>query len=404
MYPRLCLAVGLGISAVAARGQALKEGDVVPAFTLSQVVNRASGAFTSTEAKGKVLIVEFWGTWCGPCIPALVHLDSLQQAFPRDIQVIGVADDSEQRLRTFLARRPVQTALAAAADHSLPIYQYFPHNMVPHTIVIGKDQRVLAITRPGELTATALQSILAGKQVALQVKHDVMVANPLVFFPADTATQFAVSVRPYLQGQGSQLRRDQTPGLQGRRLTAINMPVATLFQEAYGLSHLRLRSSLPSTQTSQEPANLVCVDLIVPPTEKMRLLEHLREELPRHFPVQARTLRETRPVYVLRQRKSANQWPQSSKPESGMFSGRGLEIEGGRVELLREFLENMSSKPVVDETGLTGYYDLKLELQPEDGRAEIQKRLHKMGLELQEASREIEVLHLSTSATSTTAH
>ncbi|MBX0292919.1 TIGR03435 family protein [Hymenobacter sp. HSC-4F20] len=398
MYPRLFLLGGLWACPALAFSQALHEGDIVPDFTLSQVVNRSTGSFTSTEAKGKVLVVEFWGTWCGPCIPPLLHLDSLQRAFPQELQVVGVADDSEQRVRTFLARRPVQLPLAAAPTHTEAIYRYFPHNTVPHTVVIGKDQRVLAITRPEQLTATALRDILAGKPAALQTKHDVVVKDPLVFFPADTATQFAVSVRPYLQGQGSQLRRDQTPGLRGRRLTAINMPIETLFRQAYGVSHLRLKNELPALQTSREPANLVCFDLVVPPPEAPRLLQHLRDELPRHFPVQARLVPETKPVYVLRQSKSRKPWPGSKKPENGMWSGKGVDLEGSRIEMLREFLENMSSKPVVDETGLTGRYDIKLELQPEASRADVLASLQQLGLELQETTRKIDVLHLSPAA------
>ncbi|WP_139920256.1 TIGR03435 family protein [Hymenobacter sp. DG01] len=395
MYPRVCLLAGLCAGPALVFGQALREGDLLPPFTLSQVVNRSGGGFSSTEAKGKVLVIEFWGTWCSPCIPALLHLDSLQQAFPQQLQVIGIANDSEQRLRTFVARRPVQLPLAALPDQNAPLYRHFPHNSVPHTVVIGKDQRVLAITRPDQLTTTSLRAILAGKNAKLQAKHDVVVKDPLVFFPADTATRFAVSVRPYLQGQNSQLRRDQTPGLRGRRLTAINVPVETLFREAYGMSHLRVKNELPALQVSQEPANLVCLDLIVPTADKAHLLRHLRQELPRQFPVQPQLVRESRPVYVLRQSKSRQPWPESKKPESGMWSGKGLEVEGGRVEMLRDFLENMSSKPVVDETGLLGRYDIKLELQPEANRAEILKSLQAMGLELEEATRKIEILQLS---------
>ena len=387
-------AVLLLASPVAAlRAQGLREGDQVPAFTLA-TLNSPRPSFTSTEATGKLLLVEFWGTWCGPCIPALLHLDSLQQAFPGQVQVVGVADDSEARVRTFLQRRPVQIPLAPLPDEQAPLYRYFPHRTVPHTVVIEPTGKVLAITEPGQITPAVVRQWLAGQSAAVEAKHDEL-RNPLSFFPADTSTQFALNVRPYLTGLGSQMRRDQTPGLRGRRVTFINTSLQNLVQQVYNVSHLRVKNQLPASRNKFEPANLFCVDVIVPREQAGQLLERLRPELGPRFGLQVSVRPESRPVYVLRRLPNAPAWPPSGKAEQASWSGKGLEAEGSRVEMLRDFLENLASKPVVDETGLAGRYDIKLALQPEDKMPEIGQHLQKLGLVLEEATRPIEVVYMA---------
>ncbi|AHJ96629.1 hypothetical protein Hsw_1034 [Hymenobacter swuensis DY53] len=382
---------------VTLQAQGLHEGDQVPAFTLA-TLNSPRPTFTSSEAAGKLLLVEFWGTWCGPCIPALLHLDSLQQAFPTQLLVVGVAADSEARVRTFLQRRSVHIPLAPLPDEQAPLYRYFPHRTVPHTVVIGPTGKVLAITEPRQITPAVVRQWLAGQRAAVVVKHDEL-RNPLSFFPADTSTRAALHVLPYLTGVGSQMRRDQTPGLRGRRVTFINTTLQNLVQQAYHVSHLRVQNQLPASRNKFEPANLFCVDVIVPRAQAGQLLERLRPELGPRFGVRVSVRPESRPVYVLRRLPNAAAWSPSSKAEQASWSGRGFEAEGGRVEMLREFLENMASKPVVDETGLTGRYDIRLELQPEDKMPEVKQHLQKLGLTLEEATRPIDVVYMAEAKT-----
>lgn len=68
--------------------------EVAPDFTLESLSN---GAVTLSQFQGKTVIVDFWATWCPPCIFQVPELNKLQQAHRAagDVVVIGVAVDVE---------------------------------------------------------------------------------------------------------------------------------------------------------------------------------------------------------------------------------------------------------------------------------------------------------------------
>ena len=165
------LGLTLSLPSLTATGQtALKIGDSLPDFTLNQVVNSKTGTFSPAEARGKVLVLEFWSTTCSPCVPAMQRLAALQQRYPNELQVVGISYDSEARLRKFLVQRPLPVLLASAADPQQTINQLFPHQSLSHTVVVDKNRRVVAITSPEELTEPVLRAVLADQPIRLKVK------------------------------------------------------------------------------------------------------------------------------------------------------------------------------------------------------------------------------------------
>lgn len=374
-----------------ALGQNLKVGDVLPDFTLDKLVNSSSTTFHSSSTKDKLLIIEFWGTWCAPCIPALIHLDSLQKYFPNELTVIAVSDDSPERLQKFLVKRP--TSIPLASDPEGKMQAIFHYRIVPHTILVDRNQRIVAITTPDQISSTTINALLKGQPVSLALKQDAEFDPKNDYFAADPLTVSSSQIQPYRQGFPSMMKpgRDQ---FKNRRVTFINVLPSMIIQYAYGYSPIRTKSELPKEATVFIPENLVCFDIIVPQDSSSELRKLIRQELAKQFPIKVQVVKTSTQVYALKLDKASVVLTPSTQSNQYSSSGKGIEAQGEPIEVLRNYLENMLGRPVIDETGLTGHYDYKLEIRQEDLKPSLAESLRKVGLTLEETQREIDFLTL----------
>src|SRR3982751_3457424 len=69
----------------------LRDRAAVPSFTASDLAGRQVATDT---LRGKVVLVNFWATWCPPCREEIPDLVALQQKYPDQLQIIGISQDS----------------------------------------------------------------------------------------------------------------------------------------------------------------------------------------------------------------------------------------------------------------------------------------------------------------------
>ncbi len=102
----------------------------------------AGGDFDLTQEKGKVIVLDFWATWCGPCIKSLPQMiDEMATFDPKKVRFIGInqAEDKDT-VKTFLEARGWKFEVALDANQR--VGQNFGVEGIPHTVVIGKDGKV----------------------------------------------------------------------------------------------------------------------------------------------------------------------------------------------------------------------------------------------------------------------
>ena len=171
MAPRRRILVALtfmGAALLAGRAQAalLKTGDTAPPLSIEKLVQAPQNAVASWDAfKGKVVVVEFWATWCGPCVQQIPHMNELVDKFQgKPVQFLSVTDEDEATVQAFLKKRPMKAWIALDTDQSMyDAYQVFS---IPYLALVDAKGQVAAILHPAELTAARIENVLAGKPAA----------------------------------------------------------------------------------------------------------------------------------------------------------------------------------------------------------------------------------------------
>ena len=147
-------AVSASASAAAVKPAAI--GDVP---TL-QVTALDGKAFDLAEQRGKWVVINYWATWCGPCIKEMPELSALD-AMREHIQVIGLTyeDIPADYLRAFLARRPVVYPIAIVGVTNPPAAFEAPRGL-PLTYLIAPDGK-LAKQFMGPVNAKIIEAAIA---------------------------------------------------------------------------------------------------------------------------------------------------------------------------------------------------------------------------------------------------
>ena len=112
-------------------------------FTLKDVNNKP---VKLSDFKGKLLVLNFWATWCIPCraeIPALVELQTKYGG--NGLQVIGVSvDDPIEKMKPFISRYKINYPVLTAFKNDAILDSYGPMVVVPATVLIERDGKVCA--------------------------------------------------------------------------------------------------------------------------------------------------------------------------------------------------------------------------------------------------------------------
>ncbi len=115
------------------------------------------------ELRGRPLVVNFWATWCPPCVREMPELDRFHREFaPRGWQVVGLAVDNLAPVRDFLQRIPVGFPIGMAGFAGIEIGRALGNTAgaLPFTVLLGRDGRI-AQRKLGETTHAQLAALAA---------------------------------------------------------------------------------------------------------------------------------------------------------------------------------------------------------------------------------------------------
>ncbi len=115
------------------------------------------GAEPSRE--NKLLLIDFWATWCAPCRNEFPHLNDLHEAFSsRGLEVVGLTKESKAVVQAFLPKVDIRYKLGAGGAKQLQTALGI--KALPYAVLVGKDNKVIWRGQSSGLSAAEVQGHL----------------------------------------------------------------------------------------------------------------------------------------------------------------------------------------------------------------------------------------------------
>ncbi len=425
-----------------ANAKPLQIGDTIPEYLWHlplRVVNhpRVGGKDTITlnEYRDKLIILDFWATWCKPCISSLYKLDTLQKQFADKLVVIPTTYEAREKAGAFIANKG--WSLPSAVGDTI-LKKYFPHQSIPHQVWI-KAGRVEAIVGPEYAHANIIRAVLAGKHVAFNHKIEVPFDKTRPLFlggnggdGANMLYQSVISGRLSAQVAGTSrptrtqvLAYNQTvEQLFGTAFTVRDLPqfslltIAKYFRfEIPDSLRYRISPGIILAKGSQAEfdrwvnSNLYCYNLVLPHGFSAadlggKMLDDLNLFFGHHLNLKVRyETRKLRTLALIRtdQRKEIRTKGGEAK-RKWSIRNKSLELTNQSIGYLVHYLNvaysypslggQVPGHPIVDETNTGTNVDLALHADLKDINA-VRKELQRYGLDLVEKEADVAMIVFS---------
>ena len=123
-------------------GMPIKEGVAAPDFT-GELIDGTS--ITLSELQGKPVIINFWATWCGPCVKEMPAFERLKDDFGDKIGIIAVnCGDDAGTVKDFVEENGY--TFPVVLDEEYSISMLYPTNSIPYTVVLDAEGKVTHIS------------------------------------------------------------------------------------------------------------------------------------------------------------------------------------------------------------------------------------------------------------------
>ncbi|WP_316824725.1 TlpA disulfide reductase family protein [Pedobacter miscanthi] len=344
------------------------------------------GVLPLSAFKGKLLILDFWATWCSPCIAMIPKMEGLQEEFKGRVQFLPVAYQSFKEVDAFYKKLQRQTGKVSSlpmASADTTLVRLFPHQTLPHYVWIGADGVLKAITDREAVSRENINALLAAGSVRLKAKVDEQVrydsSEPLFFAGSDFNDGiFRSQLSGYVVNIGRGIYKDVDVQSAGpvRRITGRNLTMPELFRIAYkkGKKETVLEGGLAEEFEPHlagadfldwlKQGRAYCYELMISQQSSGRAYALMQNQLRGFFSdfevgLEKRTVK----ALALVRTSSMDRIRTSGGTPAVVMDGFGCKLTSCFLAVFLDRLQvpfQASPLPLIDQTGYTGMVDLQL--------------------------------------------
>lgn len=363
----------------------LKAGDAAPPFSMEELLQAPDNFDGKLESlRGKVIVLEFWATWCGPCREAIPHLNQLVEKYrQKPVQFISITDEEEWRVEKFLK---YVTAISGwiGLDTDGSMNKAYGISYIPRTILIDLDGKVAAVTHPFSLDSQMLDKLLA-RDTLPQPQKKVLPEASREKVPKEKTEQALLE----------SIIRPSKPSISmyfsPKSFKARGMTLHKIVSIAYSIPFTRVQGVTPLADSTYE------VSVQIPYDDRNALRSLLQKSLETAFGLKVHKETREMEVLVLTAPKDKKLLLRPADKEMPIRSDTYvINSQGTTLPFFCRVLENATQKIVVDETHLKGIYEFDFFWNPDNPASVISAAQEQLGLVLKTERRAIEVLVFET--------
>ncbi|WP_188375057.1 TlpA family protein disulfide reductase [Winogradskyella haliclonae] len=141
----------------------------------------------------KLYFVDFWATWCGPCVYAKKILTVLQKQYPKDFHVISLSEENPTRVERFIKKNP--TLLTIAVDDYGSTFKQYGVRSLPQGILFNAKGEKLWQGHPSDLSPNKLNKFLRDNKTRKPLSGFLKIVNPKEFSKKDYVPKNDIEVK-----------------------------------------------------------------------------------------------------------------------------------------------------------------------------------------------------------------
>lgn len=381
------------------------------------VMNNPDGKniITLSEYKGKLILLDFWGTYCSSCIGGFPHLIDIQEKNKGKIEILAVSNEGREKLDKFFSSGAGKDRKIHTTVEERTLAKYFPHLGVPHTIWISPDGKYLNPTNNYEVTQENIDALLRNEKSSIRIKFEVDRKKPLLI-----SDNFDVNDNLHLgfyslfftgycpsYPSGSNFKRDEFGKVYGRQFTnkkltsiikEIGMQIFNENNEYFTDRRVIFKTKNPllydlKDSFAEELPNdqYFSYELIVPKHYSDSLYSYMYSDLNKYLNVKLNLQKvKTKCLVLIRTSKK------DKIKSNGNVLGSTLLEDNNRVKIYNEPLESLISilnvildtkLPIIDETGYKE--KVEIDLQGINNLSELKRSLKIYDLNIIQQEREL---------------